>query len=256
MGGHALTAHVTLDDAWLVDWVVYFYDSDLILTLVWIGLAVSGVLFQFLRERKRPPFSPPAEMWRRTGHGVAAASEQTPLVADASAMPSTSSAARQYGTSWIKCLPLIISLAPAYLHVYSDLLKRWKYRVIISIDTLYWDTLIQQKRRRKKRFPREVSTHNDEWKQICMSGREGADWCLLWAWREIWKEGKSKRRNFLQGQLLSREKKVKNTPKWIFVCHTHTHAHLHSDTHTQTRNRGECYNEGMNHVYIVWLLNG
>lgn len=49
---------------------------DLILVLAWIGLSFSGILFQYLRERNRPPFSPPAEMWRRTGH----VAEQTALL--------------------------------------------------------------------------------------------------------------------------------------------------------------------------------
>ena len=68
-----------------------FRNADLILTVAWVALAVSGTLFQYLRERKRPPFSPPAEMWRRrNGHTpptLATPTEQTPLLADDARSP-------------------------------------------------------------------------------------------------------------------------------------------------------------------------
>ena len=62
---------------WLF-FVVFCHIIDLILTIAWVGLSVSGIVFQYVRERKRPPFSPPADMWRRTGY----LSEQTPLISE------------------------------------------------------------------------------------------------------------------------------------------------------------------------------
>jgi len=57
-----------------------YQDNDMILTAAWIGLAVSGLAFQYLRERRRAPFSPPADIWRPSRHSV----ERSPLIADSS----------------------------------------------------------------------------------------------------------------------------------------------------------------------------
>ncbi|XP_057381438.1 transmembrane 7 superfamily member 3-like [Daphnia carinata] len=75
-----------------------YQDNDMILTLAWIGLTISGATFQYLRERRRPPFSPPADIWRplrwtRLG-GTSTRSEYTPLVMNSADDPSP-----HYGTA-------------------------------------------------------------------------------------------------------------------------------------------------------------
>lgn len=75
-----------------------YQDNDMILTLAWIGLTISGATFQYLRERRRPPFSPPADIWRplrwtRLG-GTSTRSEHTPLVMNSADDPSP-----HYGTA-------------------------------------------------------------------------------------------------------------------------------------------------------------
>ena len=53
----------------------------MILTAAWIALTVSGLAFQYLRERRRAPFSPPADIWRPNRHSA----ERSPLIVDSSA---------------------------------------------------------------------------------------------------------------------------------------------------------------------------
>jgi len=85
--------------------VLFFYLTDLILTLAWVGLAISGMVFQYLRERKRPPFSPPADLlcpwsWRRRAASSSSTShsdEQAPLITGSSLSSSHATAGPHYG---------------------------------------------------------------------------------------------------------------------------------------------------------------
>ncbi|XP_046656254.1 transmembrane 7 superfamily member 3-like [Daphnia pulicaria] len=75
-----------------------YQDNDLILSLAWIGLIISGATFQYLRERRRPPFSPPADIWRPLRWTVLrgtsnSRAEQTPLIV------SPDSGVAHYGTA-------------------------------------------------------------------------------------------------------------------------------------------------------------